>query len=109
MKKRNILLVLLSLYMVGCSTSGGGNYYQPNVYGNSEFEEYTEINERGYIDPNDNPLSSFSLDSSTYAYSNLRRLINNNEYIDKNAVNIEQMLNYFDYSNYLECLVEDCH
>ena len=98
MKKRNILVVLLSLYMVGCSASGGGNYYQPNVYGNSEFEEYTEINERGYIDPNDNPLSSFSLDSSTYAYSNLRRLINNNEYIDKNAVNIEQMLNYFDYS-----------
>ena len=42
MKKRNILVVLLSLYMVGCSSSGRGNYYQPNVYGNSEFEEYTE-------------------------------------------------------------------
>ena len=61
-------------------------------------EEYTEIIEGGFISPSTKPLSSFSLDSSSYAYSNLRRLIKNNYHVNKDAVNIEQMLNYFNYS-----------
>ena len=63
-----------------------------------EGEEYTEIVEGGFISPERVALSSFSLDSSSYAYSNLRRLIKENYTISKDAVNIEQMLNYFDYS-----------
>lgn len=61
-------------------------------------EEYTEIVEGGFISPSTKPLSSFSLDSSSYAYANLRRLIKNNYKVYSDAVNIEQMLNYFDYS-----------
>lgn len=61
-------------------------------------EEYTEILEGGFMSPSTRPLSSFSLDSSSYAYSNLRRLIKNNFKVYKDAVNIEQMLNYFNYS-----------
>ena len=43
-------------------------------------EEYQEILEGGFISPETLALSSFSLDSSSYAYTNLRRLINNNSY-----------------------------
>ena len=71
-----------------------------SYYGSYEeyLEEYHSIVENEYKDVESNPLSSFSLDSSTYAYSNLRRLIKNNAYIDSDAVVIEQMLNYFNYS-----------
>ena len=94
--------LVLVLIMCSCSDAGyyGGYYnemYAPNDDGLAE-EEYNEINERGFYDPKVNPLSSFSLDSSSYAYSNLRRLILNNSYISKDAVVIEQMLNYFNYS-----------
>ena len=60
-------------------------------------EEYQEILEGGFISPETLALSSFSLDSSSYSYSNLRRLIKYNNFISKDAVNIEQMLNYFNY------------
>ena len=82
--------------LVGCS----GAYIGDSYYGSYEeyLEEYHSIVENEYKDVESNPLSSFSLDSSTYAYSNLRRLIKNNAYIDSDAVVIEQMLNYFNYS-----------
>ena len=82
--------------LVGCS----GAYMGDSYYGSYEeyLEEYHSIVENEYKDVESNPLSSFSLDSSTYAYSNLRRLIKNNAYIDSDAVVIEQMLNYFNYS-----------
>ena len=95
------ILSLLSftsiLFMCSCSTAMyDSNYYK--AYVDEGLEEYNEINERGFLDPNINPLSSFSLDSSSYSYTNLRRLINDNSYIPSDAVVIEQMLNYFNYS-----------
>lgn len=93
--------LVLVLLMCSCSNMKTGYYYGQadcgDVNGETK-EEYNEINEKGYSDPKINPLSSFSLDSSSYAYSNLRRLILNNSYISKDAVVIEQMLNYFNYS-----------
>ena len=92
--------LVLVLIMCSCSDAGyyGGYYNEMGAMDDLANEEYNEINERGFFDPKVNPLSSFSLDSSSYAYSNLRRLILNNSYISKDAVVIEQMLNYFNYS-----------
>ena len=96
--------LILVLLMSSCGANMKDVYFAPNasmddacVEGEMS-EEYNEINEKGYSDPKTHPLSSFSLDSSSYAYSNLRRLILNNSYISKDAVVIEQMLNYFNYS-----------
>ena len=98
-KLKSILVILLSCTLTSCAAGGAMNYAPMNgMYMEANTEEYTEIVERGYIDPLDNPLSNFSLDSSSYAYTNLRRMINNNQYIEKDAVVIEQMLNYFNYS-----------
>lgn len=44
------------------------------------------------------PLSTFSIDVDNAAYSNIRRMINNGQMVDKNAVRIEEMINYFKYS-----------
>ena len=65
-------------------------------------EEYTSSNESGYKSVVNNPLSTFSADVYTASYANLRRLINDGSAIPEDAVRIEEMLNYFDYSSYKE-------
>lgn len=89
-----ILLCLVTFILVGCSAPYNKGYYNSGSGG----ETYLELNESGYINTKDNNKVNVSLDSSNAAYSNLRRLINNGITINPNAVNIEQMLNYFNYS-----------
>ena len=44
-----------------------------------------------------NPLSTFSIDVDAASYSNVRRFINNGQRPPKDAVRIEELVNYFDY------------
>lgn len=63
-------------------------------------EDYAEIIENKFINVLDQPLSTFSADVDTAAYSNLRRMINSGYSIadiPPNAVRTEEMLNYFKY------------
>lgn len=60
-------------------------------------EEYDAINENIFLDPTKNPLSTFSIDVDAASYSNVRRFINNGQRPPKDAVRIEEMVNYFDY------------
>lgn len=60
-------------------------------------EEYNGINENSYHDAVNNPLSTFSIDVDAASYSNVRRFINNGQSPPKEAVRIEEMINYFDY------------
>ena len=63
-------------------------------------EEYAEIIENDFVNVSEQPLSTFSADVDTAAYSNLRRMINEGytlKSIPKNAVRTEEMLNYFKY------------
>lgn len=64
-------------------------------------EEYGAIAEQGFKSVADNPLSTFSVDVDTAAYSNIRRMINRGEEIPADAVRIEELINYFNY-NYRE-------
>ena len=73
---------------------GGGAPNYNYVGGN---EEYTEIIENDFISTNEQNTSYFSIDANTASYPNLRSLINNNYEIPKDAVRVEEMLNYFDY------------
>jgi Ca-activated chloride channel homolog len=61
-------------------------------------EEYDAINENIFHDAIKNPLSTFSIDVDAASYSNVRRFINNGQRPPKDAVRIEEMVNYFDYS-----------
>ncbi|HEY3430608.1 MAG TPA: von Willebrand factor type A domain-containing protein, partial [Cyclobacteriaceae bacterium] len=74
--------------------------YAPNdIYQQPQYntEEYDAINENIFHDAVRNPLSTFSIDVDAASYSNMRRFINNGQRPPKDAVRIEEMVNYFDY------------
>jgi len=60
-------------------------------------EEYDAINENIFHDAARNPLSTFSIDVDAASYSNVRRFINDGQRPPKDAVRIEEMVNYFTY------------
>ncbi len=60
-------------------------------------ESYQAIVENPFLAVLQNPLSTFSIDVDTAAYSNLRRFLNQGQKPPKDAVRIEEMLNYFRY------------
>lgn len=60
-------------------------------------EEYATIHENGFKKVLDNALSTFSIDVDAASYSNMRRFINNDQLPPKDAVRIEEMINYFNY------------
>lgn len=61
-------------------------------------EEYGEIVENSFIDPMDEALSTFSIDVDRAGYSNMRRFIDNGTMPPTDAIRIEEMINYFDYT-----------
>ncbi|HTN20626.1 MAG TPA: von Willebrand factor type A domain-containing protein [Pelobium sp.] len=64
-------------------------------------ENYSAINENGFKNPNADPLSTFSIDVDAASYSNMRRFIQNGQMPPKDAVRVEELINYFGY-NYPE-------
>ena len=60
-------------------------------------EEYDAVHENIFQDAIRNPLSTFSIDVDAASYSNVRRFINGGQRPPKDAVRIEEMVNYFDY------------
>ena len=60
-------------------------------------ESYQEIQENTFKMVNASPLSTFSIDVDKASYSNVRRMINNGQEVPKDAVKIEEFINYFDY------------
>ena len=84
------------ILLVGCSGYYAGAPDMGMMEGNTE--EYLELIEKGYISTDVNNKVNVSLDSSTAAYSNIRRRIQHHSYIEHDMVNIEQMLSYFNYS-----------
>jgi len=60
-------------------------------------EEYATIRENGYKNPLNDPLSTFSIDVDAASYSNMRRFLMNGQTPPKDAVRIEELINYFNY------------
>ncbi|NQX85693.1 MAG: von Willebrand factor type A domain-containing protein [Flavobacteriaceae bacterium] len=63
----------------------------------SSQDSYAEIKENDFESTIIHPLSTFSIDVDKASYSNIRRMINKGQKIPKDAVKIEEMINYFDY------------
>lgn len=61
-------------------------------------EEYSHVEETGFKSAKHDPLSTFSIDVDTASYTNVRRFLNNNSLPPRDAVRIEEMINYFDYN-----------
>lgn len=60
-------------------------------------ESYKNIEFNKFLTTIGNPLSSFAADVDRASYSNIRRLIENGQKVDRDAVKIEEMINYFTY------------
>jgi Ca-activated chloride channel family protein len=61
-------------------------------------ESYTELEENQFESPKNNPLSTFSIDVDNASYTNIRRFINNGQKVPKDAVRVEEMMNFFKYT-----------
>ncbi len=61
-------------------------------------EEYARIVENPFQLAKTTPLSTFSIDVDTASYSNVRRYLNIGRRPPKDAVRIEEMINYFSYA-----------
>jgi Ca-activated chloride channel family protein len=60
-------------------------------------ESYAKIDENPFLEAARAPLSTFSIDVDTASYSNTRRFINDGQLPPKDAVRIEELVNYFSY------------
>jgi Ca-activated chloride channel homolog len=58
---------------------------------------YDKVEENPFLPAATNPLSTFSIDVDTASYSNVRRFINSGSLPPKDAVRVEEMINYFTY------------
>lgn len=80
---------------VGIQYDGGMDIDIGQIEHNTE--DYNVINENIFLDTNNNPLSTFSVDVDTASYSNIRRFLNSSRKPPIDAVRIEEMINYFTY------------
>lgn len=60
-------------------------------------ETYKEIKENSFVTVAQQPVTTFSADVDRAAYANVRRIIGYGQIPSKDAVRIEEMVNYFDY------------
>lgn len=96
--KKLTLGLLLSLLFVLSGCGAYYDYYGPeDRYVYIEGETYDEIIENDFIRTEDMPISTFSTDVDTAAYSNVRRMLNQGQLPIKDAVRIEELVNYFKY------------
>jgi Ca-activated chloride channel homolog len=58
---------------------------------------YDKVEENPFLPAATNPLSTFSIDVDTASYANVRRFINSGSLPPKDAVRVEEMINYFAY------------
>ncbi|NNT72192.1 DUF3520 domain-containing protein [Flavobacterium sp. IMCC34852] len=60
-------------------------------------EDYDSFTENAFESPKSAPLSTFSIDVDNASYTNIRRFINGGQTVPKDAVRVEEMVNFFKY------------
>lgn len=72
----------------------------------SDNETYDSFVENGFISPLTEALSTFSVDVDKTSYSNFRRFINQGQLPPRDAIRVEEFINYFNY-NYAQPTEQD--
>jgi Ca-activated chloride channel family protein len=73
----------------------GGARYAPHV---QDTEKYQHLDESAVLRAAEHPVSTFSIDVDTGAYSNVRRMLRDGALPRQDAVRVEELINYFDYA-----------
>ncbi len=76
---------------------GNVHVYAQEPYLQHNTEEYAAIHENIFHEPTRKPLSTFSIDVDAASYSNVRRFLRQGQQPPKDAVRIEELVNYFTY------------
>jgi Ca-activated chloride channel family protein len=84
--------------MKAAGSSTPASAVKADVRADASGEGYDRIVENEFVAVADAPLSTFSVDVDTAAYSNVRRFLRQGQLPPKDAVRIEEMINYFDYA-----------
>ncbi|MFN6461724.1 MAG: von Willebrand factor type A domain-containing protein [Nostoc sp. DedVER02] len=71
---------------------------EPQTVRRFNTENYNRIEDNPFHRVGNDPLSTFSIDVDTASYSNVRRFITQGELPPKDAVRIEELINYFTYN-----------
>ncbi len=71
----------------------------PAGYFRGSTESYAAFADNSFHVAVDEPLSTFSADVDTASYSNVRRFLNQGTLPPRDAVRIEELINYFDYNH----------
>ncbi|MEH2241258.1 YfbK domain-containing protein [Nostoc sp.] len=71
---------------------------EPQTGSRFNTENYDRIEDNPFHRVSNDPLSTFSIDVDTASYSNVRRFITQGELPPKDAVRIEELINYFTYN-----------
>ena len=58
-----------------------------------------DVEEADFLDPRQTPLSTFSIDVDTAAYSLVRRMLNSGRRPPPGVVRLEELINYFEYDD----------
>jgi Ca-activated chloride channel homolog len=69
----------------------------PRQAGDIDTERYPDAKPNPVKSAQTEPVSTFSIDVDTASYANVRRILNEGRLPPKDAVRIEEMINYFDY------------
>lgn len=69
------------------------------AYDRQNQESYAAIKESSFVAVAEDAVSTFSIDVDRASYSNVRRFIRSGQLPPKDAVRIEEMINYFSYSD----------
>jgi Ca-activated chloride channel family protein len=83
---------------VATNTSVAMKQVSPDGESGTAGERYAEIAENPFLETARAPLSTFSIDVDTASYANVRRFLNDGKLPPKDAVRIEELVNYFEYS-----------
>lgn len=60
-------------------------------------ESYSQVDENAFLEVEDKPLSTFSIDVDTASYANVRRFLTSGQLPPKDAVRVEELINNFSY------------
>lgn len=110
--KLGFLFIVLSVLLSACGRNNGAMYlpsspvpYIPQVQSwqlgaqePPQREKYHSFSDHPVHIVTERPISTFSIDVDTGSYSNVRRFLRQGQLPHIDAVRVEEMLNYFDYS-----------
>ena len=82
------------------NTSAAQQMMMPQPFPATEItnrEKYAQHEKNGTLLVSEQPVSTFSIDVDTAAYSNVRRMLNQGKMPQRDAIRLEELINYFSY------------